>query len=77
MLKMNISYNGLWKLLIDKKIHQADFRREIGIAPSTLTKLRRDEMVSMDVLMRACAFLDCKVGDIVDFIKVEEAGEPE
>ena len=71
MYEMSISFNKLWKLLIDKKMSHADFRRALGIAPSTLTKLRKDEVVSMEVLMKICGLLDCNVGDILDFLKVE------
>jgi len=76
MYQMSISYNRLWKLLIDKKMSQADFRREVGIGYNTATKLRKDEMVSMEVLAKICGTLDCNVGDILDFIKTEIA-EPE
>ncbi len=73
MLETAISYSKLWKLLIDKRMGTADFRRAVGIAPSTLTKLRKDGVVSMEVLMKICAYLDCNVGDILDFIKLDDA----
>lgn len=63
---MAISYNKLWKLLIDKKMSKADLRRATGIAPNTMTKLRRDEEVSMTVLIKICAALNANIGDIVD-----------
>ena len=47
---MAISYNKLWKLLVDKKMSKADLRRAAGIAPNTMTKLRRDEEVTLTVL---------------------------
>ena len=47
---MAISYNKLWKLLIDKKMSKADLRRAAGIAPNTMTKLRRDEEVGNSIL---------------------------
>ena len=71
MYVMSISYNKLWKILIDKKMSQADLRRATSIAPSTLTKLRKDEAVTLEILMKICNLLDCNVGDILDFIKVE------
>ena len=40
---MAISYNKLWKLLVDKKMSKADLRKAAGIAPNTMTRLRRDE----------------------------------
>ena len=45
---MTISYNKLWKLLIDKKMSTADLRRESGVAPNTMTRLRCDEEVSLN-----------------------------
>lgn len=65
---MDISYNKLWKLLIDKKLSQADLRRAAEIAPNTMTKLRRDEPVNLAILGRACEVLECDIGDIMEFI---------
>jgi len=65
---MAVSYNKLWKLLVDKKMSKADLRRAAGIAPNTMTKLRRDEEVSLAILSKICAALDTNIGDIVDFV---------
>ena len=65
---MAISYNKLWKLLVDKKMSKADLRRAAGIAPNTMTKLRRDEEVSLTVLNKICAALNANIGDIMDFV---------
>lgn len=69
---MAISYNKLWKLLIDKKMSKADLRRAAGVAPNTMTKLRRDEEVSMSVLIRICTALDANIGEIMDLIPEEK-----
>ena len=69
---MAISYNKLWKLLVDKKMSKADLRRAAGIAPSTMTKLRRDEEVTLTVLNKICAALNANIGDVMDFIPEEE-----
>ena len=66
---MAISYNKLWKLLIDKKMTQAELRKAADIAPNTMTKLRRDEPVAMGVLEKICSTLDTDFGDIVEYIK--------
>ena len=66
---MAVSYNRLWKLLIDKKMSKADLRKQAGLAPNTMTKLRRDEPVAMVVLEKICATLDTDFGDIVEYIK--------
>lgn len=68
---MDISYNKLWKLLIDKKMNTADLRRATGIAPNTMTKLRRDEEVSMAVLIKICTVLNANIGDVMDLIPEE------
>lgn len=65
---MSISYKKLWKLLIDKEMTAVDLRQATGIAPNTMTKLRRDEEVSMAVLEKVCTALDANIGDIMDFI---------
>ena len=65
---MAVSYNKLWKLLIDTKMSKADLRRAAGIAPNTMTKLRRDEEVSLAILGKICVALDTNIGDIVDFV---------
>ena len=51
---MAVSYNKLWKLLIDKKISKAELRRMTGISPNTMTKLNRDEEVTLSVLSKIC-----------------------
>ena len=63
-----ISYNRLWKLLVDKKMSKADLRKAASIAPNTMIKLRRDQEVSLSVLGRICAVLNVNFGDIVDYI---------
>lgn len=68
---MAISYKKLWKLLIDKDMTAVDLRLATGIAPNTMTKLRRDEEVSMTVLAKICKVLDVNIGDIMDLIPEE------
>ena len=70
---MTISYNKLWKLLIDKDMSAVQLREKTGIAPNTMTKLRRDEEVSMTVLVKICKALDANIGDIMDLIPEKEA----
>ena len=72
---MAISYNKLWKLLIDKKMSKADLRKAAGIAPNTMTRLRRDEEVTLSVLNRICVALDVNIGDVMEFVPENEAGE--
>ena len=65
---MAISYNKLWKLLVDKKMSKADLRRAAGIAPNTMTKLRRDEEVALSVLKKICSALEVDIGDVMEFL---------
>ncbi len=65
---MAVSYNRLWKLLVDKKMSKADLRRAADLAPNTMTKLRRDEPVAMVVLEKICGAIDADFGDIMQYI---------
>ena len=65
---MAVSYKKLWKLLIDRKMSKADLRRAAGLTPNTLTKLNRDEEVTLETLGKICGALGVNVGDIVDII---------
>ena len=72
---MRISYKKLWKLLIDLDMSKADLRRESGLAAGTMTKLRRDEEVSLSALMKICKVCKCNIVDVCDFIEVETQEE--
>lgn len=74
-MAMTISYNKLWKVLVDKKMSKADLRRATEMASNTLTSLRRDKKVSLDILLRICEVLDCDIGDIMSVHKEEKDGE--
>ena len=65
---MAISYNKLWKLLVDKKMSKADLRKAAGIAPNTMTRLRRDEEVTLSVRNKICRTLEVDIGDIMEFL---------
>lgn len=69
---MSISYNRLWKLLIDKKMSVSDLRKIAVIAPNTMTRMRKEQEVTMAVLGRICDVLDCDYGDIIEYIKNKE-----
>lgn len=63
---MALSYNKLWKLLIDKDMNKTDLRKLTGIGQATLAKLSKGENVTTDVLERICKVLNCEIGDIVE-----------
>lgn len=65
---VKVSYNKLWKTLIDRKMRKSDLRNRAHISTTALAKLGRDENVSMDVLKKICAALECNVGDIMDIL---------
>ena len=64
---MNVSYNKLWKMLIDRNMTKADLRKKTKIAPSTFTRMNKGEIVSLEVLMRICLELNCGLDDVVEF----------
>lgn len=65
---MNVSYKKLWKLLIDKDLKKKDLQVLSGVSWASITKMSKNETVSMDVLMKICKALDCNIGDIVDLL---------
>nr|WP_289757815.1 helix-turn-helix transcriptional regulator [uncultured Phocaeicola sp.] len=67
-----MSYNKLWKLLIDKQMKKSDLRKKAGISSSSLAKLTKDENVTTEVLTKICRELKCDVADIMEFIPDEE-----
>lgn len=66
-----VDYKKLWILLLEKKITKPQFRVMLGLSPATMTKLNKNELVSMEVLVRICNALKCDIGDIVETIPVE------
>lgn len=68
---MAVSYNGLWKLLIDKNMKKGDLQELIGMSSSTLAKMNRGETVSMSVLERICKELNCDFGNLVNYVDKE------
>lgn len=68
---MKMSYNRLWKLLIDKNMKKSDLRKFAGVSSSSLSKLGKGENVTTDVLLKICEALDCRVEDIMEAIKDE------
>ena len=65
---MAISYNRLWKLLIDKDMKKKDLQLAAGISWASVTKLSKSEAVSMDVLIKVCKALECNIGDVMDLL---------
>ncbi len=66
---MAISYSGLWKMLIDKNMKKQDLVEKVGLSSATIAKMGKGEKVSMDVLQKICTYMDCNIGDIMEFVK--------
>lgn len=63
-----VSYNKLWKLLIDRGMRREDLRIETNLSSGTIAKLSKDENVTVDVLLRICDTLDCDIEDILETV---------
>jgi len=65
---MAVSYNKLWKLMIDKKVNKTDLTHMAGISTNAMAKLGRDEDVRVNILEKICLALNCKLDDIVEIV---------
>ena len=65
---MSVSYNKLWKMLIDKNITKTELTHLAGITTNAMAKLGRNEDVRVNTLEKLCTSLDCKLDDIVEFV---------
>lgn len=68
---MALSYNRLWKLLIDKGINKTELSSLTGLSKSTIAKLTKGENINTEVLERICNSLNCKIEDIVEIKETE------
>lgn len=64
---MGFSYDKLWKLLIDKKMNKSDLQKAVGLSPTTVAKLGKNETVNMEILARICNYFECGIEDIVSY----------
>lgn len=70
VMRMEVSYNKLWKLMIDRGLtNKSDLRTLTGVGTNTLAKLSKNQLVSMEVLLKICSRLDCDISDVCEFIK--------
>ena len=70
---MGVSYKSLWKLLIDRDMTKGKLSSEAGIATSTISRISRNEYVSLEVLEKICIALDCELADIIEINKTTSA----
>ena len=66
---MRISYNKLWKMLIDKNMKKSDLREKAGISSAALAKLGKGDNITTDVLLRICEVMDCRIEDILETVR--------
>lgn len=65
---LRISYNKLWKMLIDKNMNKQDLKNATGISSASIAKLGKGENITTDILLKICEALDCKLEDIMETI---------
>lgn len=65
---MKVSYNKLWKLLIDKQMKKKDLGDAAKVSANTLAKMGRNELVSLDILVRICRALHCDIGEVMEVL---------
>ena len=70
---MTVSYDKLWKLLIDKKMNRTDLKNTAGVSFNVLAKMSRNEFVSLESLCKICTVLACDIGAIMEFTENETA----
>lgn len=64
---MAVKYNKLFKLMIDKKISNAELIQKAGFSANIMTRLKKDEYVSMESIEKICSALECNVDDVLEF----------
>ena len=70
---MDVCYNKLFKLLIDKGLKKTEFRKAVGMSQSTLAKLSNNEKVSLDIIIKICRILNCTVDEILDIMPQKDS----
>lgn len=66
-ITMQVSYDKLWKLLIDKKMNRTELKEAAGISFNVLAKMGKSEFISMESLYKICTVLECDIGDVIEF----------
>lgn len=70
---MRISYNKLWKMLIDKGMKKSDLKESAGISSASIAKLGKGENITTDVLIKICEAMNCHLEDIMETIQDDES----
>lgn len=72
---MSISYNKLWKVLIDQGINKTELKDKAGVSTNAIAKMGKNEPVSMDTLDKICKALGCNIGDVMEFVPEKDNKE--
>jgi len=70
---MIISYNKMWKLLIDKNMKRKDLKEKAEVSQNVMARLSKNQAVTMDTMGKICKVLECDIGDVMEFIPEEDA----
>jgi len=70
---MIISYNKMWKLLIDKNMKRKDLKEKAEVSQNVMARLSKNQAVTMDTMGKICKVLQCDIGDVMEFIPEEDA----
>ena len=70
-----VSYNKLWKLLVDKGIGKTELKNKAGVTTTVMSKLGKGEPVHLEALIKICNVLQCDIGDVVEISFEEKQGE--
>ena len=70
-MKLQVTYKKLWHLLIEKDMTRQELRRLTGVSSSTIAKIKKNENVNTDVLLKICEVLFCNFGDIMDAVPID------
>lgn len=69
---MAVSYNRLWKLLIDKNMTKTQLIKAAGISTNAMAKLGKNQDVRVEVLVKVCHALECTMDDIMEIVPIQE-----
>lgn len=72
---MAVSYNKLWKMLIDKGMKRTELRDAVDMSTNTLARLGKNDYISLEVLDRICTYLQCDIGDVMEFVPPQSQSE--
>lgn len=65
---MKVSYKKLWVLCAEREISKAELRKRAGLSSATFTKLRKNQEVTLNVMLKIAEVMQCNAGDMMDFI---------